>query len=51
MTLTHAFVVNTADMSDEELDDFDLQRDDCLLDGEEGRFDHMPLVADFAVSQ
>jgi endonuclease/exonuclease/phosphatase family metal-dependent hydrolase len=50
MTLTHAFVVNTTEMTDEELAAFDLQRDDCLLNGEAGRFDHMPLVADFAVS-
>jgi endonuclease/exonuclease/phosphatase family metal-dependent hydrolase len=50
MALTHAFVVNTVEMSDEELDAFALRPEDCLLGGEAGRFDHMPLVADFAIS-
>lgn len=47
MTLWHAFVLNTVAMSAEELVANGLQREDCLLDGKPGMFDHMPVVADF----
>jgi endonuclease/exonuclease/phosphatase family metal-dependent hydrolase len=50
MRMTHAFVVNTVEMTDAELEKHDLQRDDCLLNGEDGRFDHLPLVVDFRVT-
>jgi hypothetical protein len=49
MTLTHAYVLNTVSMSAEQLVRYGLERTDILLDGRPGQFDHMPLVADFAV--
>jgi endonuclease/exonuclease/phosphatase family metal-dependent hydrolase len=47
LSLNHGFVVNTVDMSPDELHKFGLLATDCLLDGEKGVFDHMPVVADF----
>ena len=51
LSLQHGFVVNTVDMSPEELDRYGLREDDCLLDGKDGLFDHMPVVADFVLRQ
>jgi endonuclease/exonuclease/phosphatase family metal-dependent hydrolase len=49
LSLQHGFVVNTVDMSPEELDRYRLREGDCLLDEEDGLFDHMPVVADFVM--
>jgi endonuclease/exonuclease/phosphatase family metal-dependent hydrolase len=49
LSLQHGFVVNTVDMSPEELDRYGLRATDCLLDEEDGLFDHMPVVADFVM--
>ncbi len=46
LTVTNAFVLNTATMSDEALAEAQLERHDVLL-APPGRFDHLPIVADF----
>ncbi len=48
---THGFVVNTVEMAGDELEQYGLLRTDSLLDGEQGLFDHMPVVADFTINE
>jgi len=51
LSLQHGFVLNTVDMTSAELDRHGLLDTDCLLGGEDGLFDHMPVVADFVLRQ
>lgn len=48
LTLEYGFVVNTVELDKADLGHYGLRRDDSLLDGKPGIFDHMPLIADFA---
>jgi endonuclease/exonuclease/phosphatase family metal-dependent hydrolase len=49
MSPVHSFVLNTAIMTTEELLATGLQPFDALLNGDTGRFDHLPIVMDFVV--
>lgn len=42
-----AFVLETTALPAERLRKYGLRRDDCLLAGQEGVYDHLPLVVDF----
>ena len=41
------FVLNTRALSESELADTGLQRDDSVLDPAKGHYDHLPVVVDF----
>lgn len=47
ITPAHAFVLNTAIMSEHELSSTGLRSLDALLDGAVGNYDHLPMVMDF----
>jgi endonuclease/exonuclease/phosphatase family metal-dependent hydrolase len=47
MAVDHAFVLNTATMTAEELRDAGLVRDDTMLNAADGIHDHLPLIVDF----
>lgn len=46
ITVSHAFVLNTAIMTEAELEGAGLKAGDVMLDPETGRYDHLPLVVD-----
>jgi len=46
ITVSHAFVLNTAIMTEAELEGAGLKLGDVMLDPEVGRYDHLPLVVD-----
>ena len=46
ITVSHAFVLNTAIMTEAELEGAGLKAGDVMLDPEVGRYDHLPLVVD-----
>jgi endonuclease/exonuclease/phosphatase family metal-dependent hydrolase len=48
-TLVQAFVLNTTDMSDQELRAAGLEREDVMLRADQRVHDHLPVVADFRV--
>ena len=50
MAVDHAFVLNTTTMSDEELRDADLLRDDTMFNAAQGIHDHLPVVVDFVLA-
>lgn len=47
ITPAHAFVLNTAAMTEQELSATGLQPFDALLNGAVGNYDHLPVVMDF----
>ena len=49
LEVSAAFVLDTTALSAELLRSNGLHRDDCLLAGREGVYDHLPLVVDFRV--
>ena len=49
MSPVHAFVLNTAIMTSEELLATGLQPFDAILDGDTGNYDHLPIVMDFVI--
>lgn len=49
MSVRQRFVLNTMTMSPDELADRGLQKSDVLYGGKAGDYDHLPLVADFAI--
>lgn len=51
MQLHHELVLNTVTMTAGELHQHGLLATDCLLDGEVGQYDHLPVIADFVISQ
>ena len=50
MSVRQRFVLNTMTMSSDELADLGLQKSDVLYGGDANDYDHLPLVADFAIS-
>lgn len=51
LTLEHAFVLNTMSLESDLLQAAGLEAADVTLDAEQGLYDHLPLVADFAVHE
>ena len=51
MSVRQRFVLNTMTMSTDELADRGLQKSDVLYGGNASYYDHLPLVADFAISK
>lgn len=51
MSVRQRFVLNTMTMSPDELADRGLQKSDVLYGGNASYYDHLPLVADFAISK
>ena len=51
MSVRQRFGLNTMTMSTDELADRGLQKSDVLYDGNANDYDHLPLVADFALSK
>ncbi len=49
LSLKLSLVLNTTSMNSEALRKYGLQETDVLLGGKAGSFDHLPLVADFAI--
>jgi endonuclease/exonuclease/phosphatase family metal-dependent hydrolase len=49
LSISKRFVVNTMTMSTDELASLGLQKPDVMYDQETGYYDHLPLVADFAL--
>jgi endonuclease/exonuclease/phosphatase family metal-dependent hydrolase len=49
LSVEHSFVLNTASMTEADLEAAGLQAGDVLLDPQTGRYDHLPLVVDIAV--
>jgi endonuclease/exonuclease/phosphatase family metal-dependent hydrolase len=47
VSVNHSFVLNTTTMTDVELNESGLVKEDVLWEGQPGNFDHLPLVADF----
>jgi len=47
LSISRRFVLNTTTMSEAELEELALQKSDVLYGGTTGRYDHLPLVADF----
>jgi endonuclease/exonuclease/phosphatase family metal-dependent hydrolase len=50
MSVRQRFVLNTMTMSPNELASIGLQKSDVLYGGDANDYDHLPLVADFAIS-
>jgi endonuclease/exonuclease/phosphatase family metal-dependent hydrolase len=51
LVLNHSFVLNTTEMTADELTASGLLNSDVLLGGAVGNYDHLPMVADFSVRQ
>ena len=49
LSLNHSFVLNTTIMNPDELDESGLLKTDVLWEGRLGNYDHLPLIADFAI--
>jgi len=50
MSVRQSFVLNTTTMSAKQLADLGLRKSDVLYNGIAGYYDHLPLVADFALA-
>jgi endonuclease/exonuclease/phosphatase family metal-dependent hydrolase len=48
LRVAHAYILNTATLSDQQLAACGLKRGDVALDLDKGIFDHVPMVVDFA---
>jgi hypothetical protein len=49
LVLNHSYVLNTTNMTPQELSDTGLLATDVLWEAEPGNYDHLPLVADFSI--
>ena len=47
LRIAHSYILDTATMTEEELADANLKKDDVALNLKLGQFDHFPIVVDF----